>query len=269
MNFGFTVWIFFFLVFILPQFNHWMTQKNRESLLNSFASERGSNVITMIHRQEKVSFFGIPFYKYIDIDDSEAVLRAIRHTPDEKPIDLILHTPGGLVLPATQIALALKDHPAQTRVLIPHYAMSGGTLLALACDEVIMDPHAVLGPVDPQIQTGDGASTAAASVLAAVEKKGSEAEDETLMLAEVSRKAISQMKELVERLTDNEELLEELVSGKFTHDYPITPEKATEFGIEVKTDLPEGVYELMAMYPQKQSGKPTVEYVPSGPAEGS
>lgn len=102
MNFAFTIWIIVFLVFILPQLNHWMTQKSRESQVNSFATKRVSNVITMIHRQEKVSLFGIPFYKYIDMDDSEAVLRAIRKTPDDKPIDLILHTPGGLVLPATR-----------------------------------------------------------------------------------------------------------------------------------------------------------------------
>jgi len=36
-------------------------------------------------------------------------------------------------------------------VIVPHYAMSGGTLLALAADEVIMDENAVLCPVDPQL----------------------------------------------------------------------------------------------------------------------
>jgi len=244
-----------------------MTQKNRESQVNSFAAKRGSNVITMIHRQEKVSLFGIPFYKYIDMDDSEAVLRAIRKTPDDKPIDLILHTPGGLVLPATQIALALNDHPAETRILIPHYAMSGGTLLALACDEILMDPHAVLGPVDPQIQRGEGAPAAASSVLAAVKEKGKEAEDETLILADVAEKAVSQMKELVLKLTDNPEIADKLVGGQFTHDYPITPEKAVEFGIPVKTELPDEVYNLMDLYPQTKGGKPSVEYFPSRPTQ--
>jgi len=36
-------------------------------------------------------------------------------------------------------------------VFVPHYAMSGGTLIALTADEIVMDPNAVLGPVDPQI----------------------------------------------------------------------------------------------------------------------
>ena len=67
----------------------------------------------MIHRQETVGFLGVPLFRFIDIDDSEAVLRAIRMTPDETPIDLILHTPGGLVLASEQIAHALRQHPAR------------------------------------------------------------------------------------------------------------------------------------------------------------
>jgi ClpP class serine protease len=107
--------------------------------------ERG-RVVSMIHRQERISLFGIPLYRYIDIEDSEQVLRAIRTTPPDVPICFIIHTPGGLVLAAAQIAMALKDHPAKKKVIIPHYAMSGGTLIALAADEIVMDPHAVLGP---------------------------------------------------------------------------------------------------------------------------
>ncbi len=83
------------------------------------------------------------------LKDSEQVLRAIRMTPPEMPIDLIVHTPGGLALAATQIANALVRHKGSVRVIVPHYAMSGGTLLALSADEIIMDPNAVLGPVDP------------------------------------------------------------------------------------------------------------------------
>ena len=56
------------------------------------------------------------------------------------PIDIILHTPGGLALAATQIAMALKAHPAKKTVIVPHYAMSGGTLIAFAADKIIMDP---------------------------------------------------------------------------------------------------------------------------------
>lgn len=98
-----------------------------------------------------MSFLGIPIVRYIDIEDSEQVLRAIRMTAPEMPIDLVLHTPGGLVLAAEQIACALKRHPGKVTVFVPHYAMSGGSLIAMAADEIVLDPNAVLGPIDPQL----------------------------------------------------------------------------------------------------------------------
>ncbi|MDT7685077.1 MAG: hypothetical protein QOG57_5387, partial [Pseudonocardiales bacterium] len=88
----------------------------------------GSRVIAMIHRREGCAFFGIPFGGYIDIDDSEAVIRAIEMTGRDVPISLVLHTPGGLVLAAEQIAAA--GHAGPVKVYVPHYAMSGGTLIA-------------------------------------------------------------------------------------------------------------------------------------------
>ena len=80
----------------------------------------------LIHRQESISLLGIPISRYINIEDSEQVLRAIRLTPANVPIDLILHTPGGLVLATEQIARALIRHQAKVSVFIPHSAMSGG-----------------------------------------------------------------------------------------------------------------------------------------------
>ncbi len=72
----------------------------RATALDDFQQLRHSRVIAMIHRQETVSLFGVPVSSSIDIEDSEAILRAIRSTPPDEPIDLILHTPGGLVLAA-------------------------------------------------------------------------------------------------------------------------------------------------------------------------
>ena len=80
------------------------------ALLADFQQQRKSRVIALIHRQETVSLFGVPVSSFIDIEDSEAVLRAIRLTPPDQPIDLVLHTPGGLVLAAEQIAHALVEH---------------------------------------------------------------------------------------------------------------------------------------------------------------
>jgi len=202
---------------------------------------------------------------FISIEDSEEILRAIRMAPKDKPIDLIIHTPGGLVLAATQIAKALKDHPAETRVIVPHYAMSGGTLIALAADKIIMDPHAVLGPVDPQL-----GQYPAPSIIRAVEQKGAEkVDDQTLILADVAKKAINQVQEFVYNLLKDKygeekarELAQILTEGRWTHDYPITVEHAKELGLHIETDVPEEVYALMELYKQPVKQRGTVEFMP-------
>jgi len=159
-------------------------------------SRRQSRVIGLIHRQETMSFLGFPVARYIDIEDSERVLRAIQLTDAAVPIDLILHTPGGLVLAAGQIADALRKHPAKVTVLVPHYAMSGGTLIALAADEIIMAENAVLGPVDPIV-----GQSPAASILKVMERKPiAEVEDQTIILADVAEKAIRQVEHTVQEL---------------------------------------------------------------------
>jgi ClpP class serine protease len=144
-------WLFFILSALSPYLQQQMLLGARARKIAELERKRKSRVITLIHRQEAVSFLGIPISRFINIDDSEQVLRAIRLTDKNVPIDLVLHTPGGLVLAAEQIAEALLRHPAKVTVFVPHYAMSGGTLIALAADEIVMDENAVLGPVDPQL----------------------------------------------------------------------------------------------------------------------
>jgi ClpP class serine protease len=203
--------------------------------------------------------------RFIDIQDSEDILRAIQLTDPDLPIDLILHTPGGLVLASEQIANALAKHPGKVTVFVPHYAMSGGTLIAISADKIVMDPNAVLGPVDPQI-----GQFPAVSILKVIEDKNIDrVDDETLILADISRKAIRQVKETISKLaccqyTEEEaaKLAEELVSGKWTHDYPITVEEAREFGLKVTTDMPPEIYKIMNLFPQSGQRRPTVEYVP-------
>lgn len=264
--FGSLIWWLFFLYLLLwPQMQFKSLQISRAKLLQRLSRRRNSTVITLIHRQESVGLFGIPFYKFISIEDSEEVLRAIRMAPKDRPIDLIVHTPGGLVLAATQIAKALNDHPAETRVIVPHYAMSGGTLIALAADKIIMDPHAVLGPVDPQL-----GQYPAPSIIKAVEQKGvDKVDDQTLILADVSRKAIKQVREFLYSLLKNRygeekarELARVLTEGRWTHDYPITVEHARELGLHVETDVPAEVYTLMELYKQPMKNRGTVEFMP-------
>jgi ClpP class serine protease len=261
------LWLFIILSSFSPVVQQRWLEAQRMRLLRKIEKQRGSRTIALIHRQEQVRFLGIPVARYIDIEDSEQILRAIRLTPDDTPIDLILHTPGGLVLAAEQIARALIRHQGPVRVLIPHFAMSGGTLLALAADEIVMEPNAVLGPVDPQL----GEWPAASIVKVAETKPISRVHDETLILADVGRKAITQVRSQVkEILVANgaaadkaDELAGTLSTGRWTHDYPISFTEARSLGLPVRDELPDEVYELMSLYREPTQRRPSVEFVPT------
>lgn len=263
-------WSSLFILFIvlsslLPMLKQRKTEVDRVSLIRSIEKKRESRVITMIHRQESLSFLGFAFSRYINIEDSEHILRAIRLTPASMPIDIILHTPGGLVLASEQIAYALQRHPSKVTVMVPHYAMSGGTMLALAADEILMDENAVLGPVDPQI----GQYPAVSILKVAKEKNINDVDDNTLILADVSRKAIKQVENTIYNLLVDEmppdkarDIAQAFSEGLWTHDYPIKVDELKNMGIPVEVGLPQEVYQLMELYPQPAGRRPSVQYIP-------
>jgi ClpP class serine protease len=258
-------WLFFMLSALQPIMKQKLLEASRKRMIALIERERKSRVVLLVHRQETMSLLGFPLLRYIDINDSEEVLRAIHLTDPEIPVDLVLHTPGGLVLAATQIARAIFKRKGKVTVFVPHYAMSGGTLLALAADEIVMCEHAVLGPVDPQL----GEYPAASILKAAHQKPIAEVDDKTLILADQAEKAIAQMRQEVgELLADKhpdgkaEDIAKLLTSGTWTHDYPITCERARELGLPVNSDMPENMLRLMQLYPQPMRRQPSVEYVP-------
>ena len=265
MGLGDLLWVFFLMSALQPIIWQRMLEARRLRLLHRFQNARKSRVIALVHRQETMSFLGFPLVRYIDINDSEEILRAIKLTDPDTPIDLIIHTPGGLVLAAGQIAQALRRHRAKVTVLVPHYAMSGGTLISLAANEIVMDSNAVLGPVDPQV-----GEAPAASILYVMErKKPEDIEDKTLILADVSRKAILQLRKTVQELLGERmahdaatALADKLTTGTWTHDYGISSEEAKQLGLPVSTDMPQEVYDFMALFAQPTRTRSAVEYVP-------
>jgi ClpP class serine protease len=272
MNFNFfdLFWIFLAISSLQPAWQRRQIEAKRIQAIRELERQRKSRVILLIHRQESINLLGIPLSRYISIEDSEQILRAIRLTPSNTPIDLILHTPGGLVLATEQIARALIRHPAKVTVFVPHYAMSGGTMLALAADEIIMDENAVLGPVDPQL-----GNMAAASILQVVAEKPIEKiDDQTLIMADLSKKAIAQVQRFVLTLLQDEipqpkidpanieGIIDLLTTGKITHDCPISVEEATKIGLPITAGLPKFIYHLMELYPQPSGGRPSVQYIP-------
>ena len=277
----FTTLIFLIFAFMALQpilIGRWYAFQ-RQTAIRAIEKANRSRVITMIHRKEKRNFFGFAFSRHIDLEDAQTIIAAIKETPKDVPIDLIVHTPGGLVLAAMQIARALEAHPAKVTVFVPVYAMSGGTLIALAADEIALGEFSVLGPIDPQIMGFPAASI----VHARNSKPAANVFDLTLVLADISEKAL----DLIERLladigekaldqvkrgaveimtprldTDKAKAVaEKLAGGQWTHDYALTAKEATELGLPVKTDMPSEVLRLMRLYPQpvQRSG---VEYLP-------
>jgi ClpP class serine protease len=260
------IWLVIILSAFQPVIQQQVLQFQRMRKIAAIEELRKSRVILLVHRQETMRFLGFPLVRYIDINDSEEVLRVIQMTDPEIPIDFILHTPGGLVLAALQIASALRGRKAKVTVFVPHYAMSGGTLIALSAGEIVMADYAVLGPVDPQL-----GEYPAASLIKAVEQKPlARVEDKTLILADVGRKAISQVKDsteefLLHQLQPEEARLvaEKLATGTWTHDYPILPREAKKLGLAVSTAMPTEVLELLRLYPQPVRSQPGgVEYLP-------
>jgi ClpP class serine protease len=258
-------WIFIMLSMMQPWIRQKMLESARWRLMRRIETERRSRVILLIHRQETMSFLGFPFFRYIDINDSEEVIRAIHLTDENTPLDLVLHTPGGLVLAAVQIARAIKAHKGKVTVFVPHYAMSGGTLVSLAADEIVMNQHAVLGPVDPQLGEYPAASLVKVTKIKDINKIA----DKTLIMADVGEKSLQQIgaevRELLEGKMPNDlvtVVADELSQGTWTHDHPISQRDAEKLGLPVKSDMPEDVYKLMSLFPQPTMRQPAVHYIP-------
>jgi len=259
------IWFFFLLSALQPALKQRLLESSRQRLIAKIERQRKSRVVLLVHRQETMNFLGFPVFRYIDINDSEEVLRAIHLTDPSVPLDIVLHTPGGLVLASLQIARALHNRRGKVTAFVPHYAMSGGTLIALAADEIVMSEDAVLGPVDPQL-----GQYPAASILKAVAKKPvKDVKDDTLILADQAEKAMAQVRESVRELlagkipeNKDEELARLLSEGTWTHDHPITYETAKSFGLPVRSDIPDEFLDLMGLYPQPVRRQPTVEYLP-------
>ena len=266
MTFDFStlIWIFFILMVLQPILMGRVLAMRRADAIRKIEKAHASRVITMIHRQEKKSLFGFSVARHIDMEDAQTIIAAIKETPDDLPLDLIIHTPGGLVLAAMQIARAIEAHPAKVTVYVPVFAMSGGTLIALAADEISLGEFSVLGPIDPQLLGFPAASIVAARDAKPIDKVF----DLTLVLADVSEKALAQVKRgAVEILTPRmdtakaNKIAEKLAGGHWTHDYALTAEEAKSIGLPVTVDMPKQVLDLMKLYPQpvQRSG---VEFLP-------
>jgi ClpP class serine protease len=102
MDFNSVIWLIFLLSAFQPLVQQRALLARRVRALRQLERSRGTRAITLIHRQESFSFFGLSFARYIDVDDAEAVLRAIELTAPAVPVDLVLHTPGAWCSPPSR-----------------------------------------------------------------------------------------------------------------------------------------------------------------------
>ncbi len=217
----------------------------RAQLIHELEQERGTRVIHLIHRKE-------PWTKGDDepeivLEESEVILQAVRETPPDTPIDFILHTPGGLTFSADMMAMALKYHKAKVTVMVPFYALSSGTYIALAADEIMMEKYSVLAPVEPQIE-----EMPANAIISILKRKPIElVADRTILLAESARMETENAREFVKWLLADKmnedqatQVANFLVGGFMASTTPITLDVARAIGLNVIEGVPEKVHQL-------------------------
>ena len=164
-----------------------------------------------------------------NVKDASRVLSELR-AAEGKSVLLVLHTLGSGIMPAVQIARAVRRHGRVT-AFVPYHAMSGGTLVAIAAQKIYMWPDASLGPVDPQL-----GMFSASSLLQVLEAKAIGAVDDySIAMAHEAQKAVKQTEGLIRELVDTEAAVTRLVAGVTTHSYPIAFDEAKALGLRVET----------------------------------
>src|SRR5262245_7199026 len=84
-------WIFIAIIVLQALLTGRWYALRRAQAIRAIERSHGSRVITMIHRQEKRSIFGFAVSRHIDLEGAQAIIAAIKDTPDDMPIDLVLH----------------------------------------------------------------------------------------------------------------------------------------------------------------------------------
>lgn len=225
----------------------------RQRIIEEIEKERGTKVITMIHKKELWTEPGEA--PEIGIEDTETILQKMRKVPPETPVDFIIHTPGGYALAAQMMAMAIKFHPSKVTVMVPFYAMSGGSLMSLAANEIRMEKYSVLGPVDPQIPTPDGMYPAGSIATLVKTKPIQNITDRMVIMSDIANLEIENAKAFVIWLLQGkmdkeqaERVADFLARGYMSHATPITLDVARALGLNVVEGIPDKVYELFKTF---------------------
>lgn len=92
-------------------------------------------------------------------DEFRVVLEKIKEQKDQSMqnhLVVLLQTTGGFMETVERLVAVMRTHYERVSFVIPNYAYSAGTVLALSGDNIYMDYYSVLGPIDPQVASNDG-----------------------------------------------------------------------------------------------------------------
>jgi ATP-dependent protease ClpP protease subunit len=126
----------------------------RRKYISNLNTITGRNVIVYYSgwlQKNDLRMQGVTGFEIND-NDKNGFMSAIHGMDRTKGLDLVLHTPGGVLSAAESLVDYLRAmFGNDIRAVIPQLAMSAGTMIALSCKEIVMGKHSSLGPIDPQI----------------------------------------------------------------------------------------------------------------------
>lgn len=178
----------------------------------------------------------------LDGKDLHRLQRALRSL--QGPIDVIIDVYGGYVSavdPMVHALVAYRRRGHKVTVYVPYKAFSGGTMAALAANEIVMGETAILGPVDPQI-----AGVAASDLRHLMANKNPDRIGDMFhLLASTGGKCEQETIALVRSLVSSEQAVHALTSGVTTHGNGITYTRAKALGLPVRTGVPREYFEII------------------------
>jgi len=234
LNWVFQILGLVLILTIMPAYRFLKKIKTKQ-ILKTWVKNNKRSLIAIIHK-ERSGFFSASS-GYIDNKTLMRVAEAMEDIGDE-PFDLLLHTGGGDVFASIRISELLRNHNGEIRAIIPHYSMSGGSLLALSCDKILMQKNACLGPIDAQVGdfwSGVRSSRAWAKI---VDLKGTESNDSSIGNSFVGKQVTETIKKiLITKI--NKKAADELTNGEREHIYPYNPKELGKLGIDtLETKMP-------------------------------
>lgn len=122
----------------------------RRKYLIQLTQHTGRNVILYAaHFTSPVSQEAIPYIQIID-EDMQGLMEAV-HGLEGENLDLILHSPGGVIEATEALVIYLRSKFNHIRVIVPQLAQSAATMVACSANVIVLGKHSSLGPIDPQL----------------------------------------------------------------------------------------------------------------------